>query len=242
MQRILDGYYGEFNNNDFNSTFNEKFGRKLLMVGNEINARARESADYLKDIIDRKELDINEKFVKAYKIKDYCNFIFTTNHEVIFKISNTDRRFMLIECPEKRKERDYYDRLIEAIDDEERLKSFFYYLKTRDINGFNTRNVPLTEYKERNIIFNLPAYIKMVYDNPDEFNNNTFSPDELYKKCIQYAKDNKQASNITEMTFFKQFKKVFGCYSRRTNKAFSYTFTGLDKEKVKELVKEKYII
>lgn len=95
------------------------------------------------------------------------------------------------------------------------------------------------EYKKK-ANASLPAYIKMIYDDPEEFNNKTYESRILYKKCITYAKENKMSQNITDATFYKQFKKVFGCFYIKRNKIYVYKFYDLDHKKVLELIDSNY--
>jgi hypothetical protein len=240
LEKIFDGYYGEFTNQDFDNQFNSKFKNKSLMIGNEINARAKRSADYLKDIITRTEITINEKYVNTYRVKDYCNFIFTTNHEVVFKISNTDRRYLLIECPIKKQTNEYYTNYVTALNNEKKLKQFYAYLKNRNIKKFNIRKIPINEYKKRNIMYNAPAYIQMIRDNIKKFNNKTFTASELYEKFQEYAREKKLESTMTKQTFYIQFKKIFKKYYVRDEKSF-YKFKNLTESTIDELIETKFI-
>jgi hypothetical protein len=242
LQKILDGYYTEFDKTDFTSQFNDKFKNKLIMIGNEIDARAKENADYLKNIITRTELTVNEKFLSSYKLKDYCNFLFTTNHEIVFKIDKSDRRYMLINCSEFKKKHDYYTKFIDALEDEDLLKEFFFFLKNRDITNYIPSKIPITEYKKTNMMMNLPAYIKMVLEGYAEFAGNSYDIDELYNKFIEFAKNNRMPYTISDKLFSINFKKVFDIYYKKIGNRRFYKFPNdLTKEKIKELIEKKYI-
>jgi hypothetical protein len=241
FENILEGYYGEFDNTDFECNFNSKFKNKLLMVGNEINARASTASDYLKNIITRTEIIINEKFVSPYKIKDYCNFIFTTNHEIIFKVSDTDRRYMFIKCPDEKKSPEYYKNLIQSINDKNALCMFHKYLKNMNLDNFTTRKPPLTDYKIINMTMSLPAYIKMIGDEPEKYAGLTLSSGFLYKACIEYAKRNNLPHVFSDKFFFSSFKIVFADFYDKKGHC-GYIFPKDLEKKVGKIIMDKYIL
>ena len=93
-------------------------------------------------------------------MKDTANFIFTTNNEKAFRVSETDRRYCLIECPTKLKNAKYFDLLYKDIEDDSICKQFFNFLLDRDISNVNIRKIPMTKYKQQIIKHNLPSYLK----------------------------------------------------------------------------------
>lgn len=220
FSKLLTGYTGKFKDTkSITDRFNGDLMGKIFMVSDEIDARAKEIQNELKDIITRKTETIEFKGKdKIHDMEDYKNYLFTTNNETSFKISNSDRRFMFIECPEEKQTNDYYTKLFNILENEDNLRSIFNYLKTRDIKLFNPRDIVITEYKQELTRANLPAYIRFIKDNFNLYANETILTKDLYKHSVEYGKKNKLPSSFTERYFYINFKKVFGKFN--TEKEF----------------------
>jgi hypothetical protein len=237
---LLKGYTTTFRDTDsLTDRFNGDMMGKLFVLGDEINARAQEVANELKNIITREKENIELKGKDKYQLSDYKNYAFTTNNENVFKVSNNDRRFVFIECPEEKKDNEYYNKLVEFKKSPSCLKQLFNYFKNKDLNDFNPRNIPITDYKKRLIWANLEAYIKFVYEQFDNIEGVKFNTNTLYKMSIDYAKNNKMKSIYTEDLFSKEFKKVFGDFQKRTNQGVFYFFNNFSKEEIKEHIMKK---
>jgi len=237
---LLKGYTTTFRDTDsLTDRFNGDMMGKLFVLGDEINARAQEVANELKNIITREKENIELKGKDKYQLSDYKNYAFTTNNENVFKVSNNDRRFVFIECPEEKKNDEYYNKLVEFKKSPSCLKQLFNYFKNKDLNDFNPRNIPITDYKKRLIWANLEAYIKFVYEQFDNIEGVKFNVNTLYKMSIDYAKNNKMKSIYTEDLFSKEFKKVFGDFQKRNNQGAFYFFNNISKEEIKEHIMKK---
>lgn len=112
FSELLAGYSAKFRDTAaLTDKFNVEMMGKLFVVGDEINARAQEVANELKDIITRTVEVIEPKGKDKMLLEDFKNYYFTTNNENVFKVSNTFRRFQFIECPEDKKGAEYYTAL-----------------------------------------------------------------------------------------------------------------------------------
>jgi len=88
---------------------------------------------------------LTHKGVDPVKINDFCNYIYTTNNDNPVHITTDDRRFQIIECSDMYKGNpDYWDKLYKAFDDESVCKTFFEYLKNRDISKFRPESCRVT--------------------------------------------------------------------------------------------------
>ena len=192
--------------------FNLDQANKLLVFGDEIKGSNRESADDLKDLITRNIIKVEPKGKNKYSISDFSNYIFTTNNNQVFKVTLVDRRYILIECTETLKPRSYYKNLVDLIDDDDMIQQFDNYLSSLDISEFVSQDMPMTDYKKEVILYNLPAYIKMVRDKPEEFANLKWKTNELYLKSLEYAKNNRKSQAYSKEEFQKDFKSYFGKY------------------------------
>jgi len=225
LVKLFDGYTAKVMNIDMvASKFNSDMAGKLIVAGDEIKARAQNMADELKNAITQKEIRIEYKGVDSIILKDYSNYIFTTNNELILKISRTDRRYCLIECPDELKPLEYFNDYFGRLENDDMMVDVFMYFATLDISKFNTRIIPMTEYKKRNVINSLPSYIQMMRDRYIDFDGKSISGQELYKYSISYAKENRLSTAYTNMKFFKDFKIYFGDYYVRGDNINKYLF------------------
>jgi len=147
--------------------FNSLYSEKLLVYGDEINAKARKLTDQVKNAITETKMVLEEKHVNARMSKNYANFIFTTNNSSTFKIEQSDRRWFAVEClhPGRRDCRLLYERL----HNDEVIQSLYSFLKNRTIKNISSGMlVPVTtEYKQDLQTQSLPAYVLYLFDNYD---------------------------------------------------------------------------
>lgn len=244
LAKLLKGYETKFRDtNALTDKFNGDMMAKLFVVGDEINARAQQVANELKDIITRKTENIEFKGKDKFILNDYKNYIFTTNNENVFKVSNTDRRYMFIECPETKKTVEYYKNLINFSNDETKLKHLFNFFYSRDISEFQTQNIVMTDYKKRIIMANLPPYIKFLKEYYDALSGREITTKELYDESLYYAKNNMMTSTYTLHSFEIQFKKVFGCFNyKNKDNASRYKFPKDAKNKIDKLIEDSFIM
>jgi hypothetical protein len=221
FSELLNGYHTSFKDTDsIKDRFNSNMMGKLFVIGDEINGRATEIMNELKDIITREKENVEFKGKDKIFINDFKNYAFTTNNENVFKISNTDRRFALNECPSEIKNYGYYSTLFNILKDEKILTNIFNFFKCRDISNFIPKNIPLTEYRKTIILNNIPAYIKFIIDedNTALHNGEEYETSQLYKFSIDYAKRNKMISTYSERFFIVNFKKIFGKFNHLNSK------------------------
>jgi hypothetical protein len=230
LQKIFNGYVlSDVKLDNLVGKFNSSLKAKLLIIADEVSPSAKELNDTLKNMITRKEINIEYKGKESIKMKDTANYIFTTNNELAFRVSEEDRRYCLIECPTVKKDADYFDRLYKLIDDDSIIKQLFNFFLTKDITNINIRNIPLTKYKKRNILHNMPHYIKMIIDCPSNFAERDFKFDELKSEMIRYCSEhNLYKPNATDTRIGIDLNEKFGKFRRKTKTANIYTFPCLE--------------
>ena len=129
--------------------FNAGLKHKLIVQLNEVQGcDGFSNKEYLKDLITMQTLTINEKNVKPYKQTNYSRvFIFSNNLNPI-EIPHDDRRFAVFKGG-KNQNYNYYNNLVDLLDNDEALKSILHYFKNIDITNFNLRtNRPKTSAYE----------------------------------------------------------------------------------------------
>jgi uncharacterized protein DUF5906 len=92
-------YFRAINSRMLRGSFNPFAYKARLTLGNEITGSDRRSdADNLKDMIDRKTVEVNRKHQPQITVKDCCNYIFTSNHgdALYLEDPNGDRRYFVV--------------------------------------------------------------------------------------------------------------------------------------------------
>jgi len=122
--------------------FNGIVQGKILGVLNEATGKDTFSLiDKIKDSITREDVLIEFKGIDPIIVKDYCNYIYTTNNINPVKIDEDDRRFQIIECSDKHKnDKEYFTKLRKDMNDKKILKTFYKFLKDRNIEDFDIVN------------------------------------------------------------------------------------------------------
>jgi len=116
---------------------------KLLVVLNEAgsNGDTHQIADVLKDCITANKTQLEKKCIDIVEIKDFCNFVFTTNRLNSIKMSKGDSRFMPIAVDNSKcSNKEYFDPLYAAVEDKQIMRQFYDELMSRDINKFHPSN------------------------------------------------------------------------------------------------------
>jgi len=246
LTNVFDGYTSKVERiEEVVSKFNIHLSSKLFIYGDEIQAKAREIREELKNMITRDEMKVEPKGFNSYIMKDYSNYMFTTNNRDAFFIEATDRRFYMFDLCNKVMTDETAKKLYTLLKDEETLSSFDTYLKNRKLP--DSLEKITNKYKESLISNSLPAYIKMIYDEPDHFADSEKTVSRLFKRAQLYAKENALQWTFSKDKFQKDFKKEFNEFYRRTRIQVVYKFPPkIDLIKIllskrKELMKE-YIL
>ena len=241
--RIFSKYYIKIANlSDLTNRFNSNLQNKILGVCDEINARARDIVDELKDIVTRDQFRVEYKGKEPYNIKDYLNLIFTTNNEMAIKLEKTDRRSMMIHCNEKVLDKDKIMQLLSFLEDSNKQRNLYNFFKKRDISNVNIRNIVMTKYKELLLENDIPAYYKMLKYDAYYFSGEAFAPRILYIKAQEYAKNNTLPRNFSEDKCLKDISKKFGKLKKRSTNGMLYFFPDNFPEIVDDMLKDRNVV
>jgi len=156
-------YYLETSNprKDIFGDFNSIREKKKLIVFNEADpAETKYFYEQLKDTTTNNELLIKRKYYDDEIIQTHEEITSTTNNEVPIKLSESNRRFVMFECLQEKREYEYYGKLYFDKDS---------YMKNENIK----------------ILF--LDYLKSVY-NPN-FNFSKFPKSKFYMRSLEYSKD-----------------------------------------------------
>lgn len=193
--------------------FNAIVQGKLMGVLNEATGRdTHQIIDRIKDSITRKDVLLEHKGIDPVSVIDYCNYIYTTNNVNPVKLDKDDRRFQVIECSDKYKGNvEYFNKLYKALYDMKVIKTFYEFLKNRDISNWNAeRDRVLTEAAEDIHYLNkCPVEEFYEYLWSDEFykESKEYSMMSIYQKYKEFQTTRGFTNIMNIRTFGKLIKK-----------------------------------
>jgi len=202
--------------------FNSGMCDKLLVVLDEINnSRVKDYEENIKSRITEDYITKEDKGLTAIgNYKNTASFIFLTNNDFPLKISQTDRRFCILDCTEKVQSNEYYEEYIEFFKNDKTIYCFYKYLMNKDISKFNIKDDrPKSQLADdikeasKPIIYNFIEYLatEVEYDEYNSVLDYCFNKDDkyncaiingcdlykIYKKWLYFNYGNKIESNNT---------------------------------------------
>nr|WQM87083.1 highly derived D5-like helicase-primase [Marseillevirus cajuinensis] len=130
--------------------FNSVLNNRLLVVLDEV--RAVDASDYhksfdvIKHLITEKTVQIEKKGVETSEEPSFVNFLLTTNNAFAVKVEQSDRRYAMFRCSDKRaKDFDYFSELCRTLD-HDCASNFMKFLL--EFEGVNIKKIPETGLKE----------------------------------------------------------------------------------------------
>jgi hypothetical protein len=170
---------------------------KLLCVLNEAKGKDTfELNDIIKDAITGKTIQMEKKGVDSIQVKDYLNYIITTNNLNSVKLEEGDRRFMVFATSSVLKNNvKYFDNLLSVLDDDVIMRKFYEELMNRKLSNFNPsrdrqNNKIMDIMKEHNVdvVLEFINYWKQEADDVDvnAMIKSRMKGMDLYKEFIKY--------------------------------------------------------
>ncbi len=199
-----------------------------------------------KEFITDNNIQINKKGIQSYKIDNYCNTIITTNEDHIVNIDGNDRRFNILECNNKKYNKEYYQKIADT-----NLQDLADYFYSRDISTYDSRDFVKSELHQQQVKKNMDStelfYTELIegdimtdsyenqknpwFDKYEETPEKTISKDKIYKMYCD-RKMGSHDSKVNNRSFWIKMKKL--CPSmiigkaNKTSKA-KITFPSLEK-------------
>ena len=106
----------------------------------------KRTASRLKGMLSEAKRLVNRKYVNAITLDNFSNFIVASNYFSAVRMENDDRRWVIIVLdnmfagPQTAESKAYFDKILAVP-----LGDLARYLGSRDIRGFNSRNIPATK-------------------------------------------------------------------------------------------------
>lgn len=165
--------YVEVESKDLHGSFNEWAQGKQFVLGDEVTGKdKRAESDYFKNLITRREIRINAKYVPTYTVPDTVNYFLTANHPDAFFLEDTDRRFFVHEVTAQALSGAFYKDLERFMDSDAGPAALHYFFREQvDCSKFNPSAPALrTSAKERmtaNGLSDLAAWVRSAVTQPD---------------------------------------------------------------------------
>jgi len=131
---------------DLHGAFNWWAKGKTFIYGEEITGKNKaDEANYLKDLISQKTVNVNEKYVPEYVLPDRANWMFLSNHGNALLISDKERRFLVQEIKANPLPTKFYDEYADVWLAGEGPSALLYHLQRVSLEGFNPfAHAPIT--------------------------------------------------------------------------------------------------
>ncbi len=206
-------------------SFNPLMSGKIFMELAELDFLATKGLEgKFKSLITDNTISINDKGTKLRQEISYHRFIATTNNDIPIKITDNDRRILLIETSDAMKGNiEYFNKLALIIQDKKVQKTFYNFLISRD-NVFNSpaeakSRLPITQVQQELIEYFTPTeelFFKELVNNYYDPNKSIIrkSAKNIYKEYIEYcANAGLEAMSQTKLGF-RLKKKYKNCIKK----------------------------
>ncbi len=218
LKSMLGDSYGYTTANpmcDIFGNFNSSSANKMLINIDEIDTKqAKGIYEALKKYVTEDTLEYKQKFCDAHKVKNLSRMLITTNNDYNLPISESNRRFVLIEC--KHKKTPTIDTIESMLNNKNAHMLFYKFLMNRSIAQIKFEKFP----KSKMYLKALEASAKPILDFLDSISDTQFSNHQglqstsitsLYQMYVSWAR---------ETNSFCQKRKDFKCDLMEGNQVF----------------------
>lgn len=210
---LSDQYYVETSNpkEDIFGAYNMLTANKLGIVFNETESKDTFANNArIKDMVTEPRENIREKFMKSDTMRSFCRLLFFSNLNIVVKIEQGDRRFVILEGSNEMKgNREYFKIINEWMESDFNIRKLFDYLSKRNISNFNFESErPITEAYIETMDACKSVELKFLDDLLQEWNPKTkeitFTNDQI---SDQIKKDYNLPKDYSMRTFANFIKK-----------------------------------
>jgi len=245
--KLFEGYDAHIEDiEDITKKFNAHLCNKLFVYGDEITARAKAVADKLKGVITRPTCNMEKKGFDIIPLKDYINWMFTTNNQTAFKIEKDDRRMMMIRCIEIPKSTAYYTEYYNEINDPTEISKLYNFLKGYNCEKYSDigkGRVPQTEFKLELETENAPAYIRFIFSKVGKLAGMKYTTTGLKNIIDDYAKKNFLQTSYSMTKLGTELHRILQPYRTTSNGSVVYNFINKSSNEIRKhlvSIDEKY--
>ena len=194
------------------SDFNAWCAEKQFVMLDELSASdARDRSDHFKKMVTQPEVEINQKYIAAYRLPAHENYYMTSNSARAFYVSDEDRRMFVWEIKGSPLPKKFYDYCLETwvgwrnghLPTGPGLPALLWYFQNElDYGDFDpTAAAPMTESKQAMAEINrhpaehwLRTFYATLMRDPNAVHREVWTPTEL---AMRYKADNPSAPHIS---------------------------------------------
>ena len=176
---------------DITGNFTDAVDNKVYILGDELPVWSGNSKEMglIKSLITEEYSRSEKKFKAVLIMKNHASYDFLSNNYNIMKVDNGERRFFCLNVSsDKKNDTEYFNVLMNDLNKLEVQSTFYNYLKNKDLNNFNIRNIPMTQYKRSLIESSTPDNI-------------------IFLKYLFLHKEDLDLKYITNADYFKLYTK-----------------------------------
>lgn len=197
--------------------FNSRRENKVFTVLNEVQEnQSSKMNDTLKAVITDKYFQVEKKGIEAYEAMCQSAFVALSNNFFMVKLSNSDRRYAVIECDSThalQNNHAYFARLGKALN-EQSGSWFFNMLARLDISKWDQRSIPETEYrKDLKLLSKANSLLHFLVGIV--LGNNLEKPEiivknKLYIRWENWCQQSQVRQTYSPITFVRALKSKYG--------------------------------
>tara|TARA_R100001086_G_scaffold249774_1_gene190847 strand:+ start:5320 stop:7542 length:2223 start_codon:yes stop_codon:yes gene_type:complete len=121
--------------------FNPMLKNNLVLQLNELEGKhGFENKEKLKNLITAEQISINDKNEKLYKQSNYSRVIICSNNLTPIEIPSDDRRFVVFQAQDKKPSKEYFNKIVNCLNNDLFIYSLYKFLKNRPISDLNLAN------------------------------------------------------------------------------------------------------
>lgn len=133
---------------DIFGSYNNLTTNKLLINFNETESKDTfANNSKIKDMITEPTENVREKYLKSIVVKSFVRLQFLSNNNIVVKLEDGDRRFVILEASAQRKgDTEYWSNINQWMNDDFNIRKLFDFLSKRDISNVKwEKDRPITE-------------------------------------------------------------------------------------------------
>jgi hypothetical protein len=212
--------------NDIIGGFNHHLSGKLIVIGDELISYAGfKKSDAIKNMTTCPNINVTKKGIDTIQESSYHRYIFTTNNIETLRITNKDRRILVLGVSNtKIGDHKYFEDLYEEINNPDAIKKLFDFLIEYDLSNFNFRKAPLTKLKQEMIVSQLDDiydwFVNYAVNLPIDNGNIKITRNDAIENYREYTK----IIGMRPKDFVNKIIRLLKCDYRRFSKCNCFIF------------------
>lgn len=231
--------------------FNSVIGGKILVGINETNpVESRERIENIKYLITADTITIEAKHKDPIKAKNFCRFMFFSNRLFAFPVEEGSRRPVIFHSSDRnleevigeKKNKDYFNELVDIYTDPRYQCAFLNYLKKLDISDWNPKNFKKSALHAElvdNAINPLVGFLGSIVTNAIKTKKQKvrMSTIEALNDCIIFMKANNYTYQLTQTKFNTELTQLYKIPKIKSNGSMFFDF---DISDIRKMLETKY--